>query len=387
MSKYTTELRFVCENMSPEIPPYNTRAIIQNAIPNIFDFEYELFDENYKNVLETKIIRHYYFNELGQETYGRWKFALENKINEIMPYYNLLYKTATYEFDPTIDFTTTKTSKLIRDEDTSGTDTSSGNHDTTDTQTREITAGYTGKETHSGTDTVTDTIDETDIQHTNQTTDNDLSEAYATAIDDTTTTKSGAEHTRTIRTGGTETTNTATGAESDTPQGSINAVDFTNNETSLYLTRANHNTNSNITDRDETDESVILYGDDEHPRIDKVTVTKQNVTKNTGTVTVDNNYKVDRDGTNKSETEHGHIVDSSNEHTSLEQSNHSQSGTFFNTDGHTSKLDRTDDYAENVSGLTGRRTTVEMIKEYRENLINIDMMIIKELAPLFMQVY
>mgnify|MGYP001604760735 FL=1 len=38
--------------------------------------------------------------EIGFETVGLFKFKLENKLNEIMPYYNQLYLSERMEFDP-----------------------------------------------------------------------------------------------------------------------------------------------------------------------------------------------------------------------------------------------------------------------------------------------
>nr|UVY03785.1 MAG: hypothetical protein [Bacteriophage sp.] len=69
----------------------------------MFDFNYPLYDPQYKSVLETKIMEHYWFREIGLETYGKFKFFLNRKLNEIMPYYNQLYKSATIEFNPMHD--------------------------------------------------------------------------------------------------------------------------------------------------------------------------------------------------------------------------------------------------------------------------------------------
>ena len=68
---------------------------IKSLIDNDFDFElneYPIFDENYRNVLNQKILYHYYENEIGFETAPLFRFYLKNKLNEIMPYYNELYK-------------------------------------------------------------------------------------------------------------------------------------------------------------------------------------------------------------------------------------------------------------------------------------------------------
>lgn len=103
MSKYTTELRYICEHESglEESKGYNkVEEIIENARTNIFDFTYPIYDESYKSVLETKILYHYYTREIGLETYGLWKLKLKTKMNEIMPYYNQLYRSALLEFNP-----------------------------------------------------------------------------------------------------------------------------------------------------------------------------------------------------------------------------------------------------------------------------------------------
>lgn len=67
---------------------------IKNLILNGFDFgldSYPIFDENYRNTLNTKILNHYYNDEIGLETPELFKFYLNNKMNEIMDYYNILY--------------------------------------------------------------------------------------------------------------------------------------------------------------------------------------------------------------------------------------------------------------------------------------------------------
>lgn len=68
---------------------------IKALIDNNFDFKmisYPIFDENYREILNNKILNHYYLNEIGFETASLFRFYLNNKMNEIMPYYNELYK-------------------------------------------------------------------------------------------------------------------------------------------------------------------------------------------------------------------------------------------------------------------------------------------------------
>lgn len=103
MSKYTTELRFICESYAghdESVDGDSIENVITNALPKLFNFNFPIFDENYRTVLERKIVMHYYTREIGYETVGRWKLALNTKLNEIMPYYNKLYESELLQFNP-----------------------------------------------------------------------------------------------------------------------------------------------------------------------------------------------------------------------------------------------------------------------------------------------
>lgn len=86
MSIYTMQLRHLIEN---------------NCLSALS--AYPIFNENYRNVLNEKIKHHYYFDEIGLETPMLFNFQLETKMNEIMPYYNELYKTTLLNFNPLLD--------------------------------------------------------------------------------------------------------------------------------------------------------------------------------------------------------------------------------------------------------------------------------------------
>lgn len=128
MSKYTTEVRFICEHYSglKESVEYESVAsVIEKARTKVFDFDFPIYDESYRSVLETKILKHYYTREIGFETVALWKLWLDKRLNEIMPYYNQLYKSTTLEFNPfyDVDLTTDSKRNVNHDEDT----TSKGN--------------------------------------------------------------------------------------------------------------------------------------------------------------------------------------------------------------------------------------------------------------------
>lgn len=105
MSKYTTEIRFLCESLyDGESHGFSdVEQIIEETAPRIFDFAFPIFDEDYRLTLECKILRHYYTREISEETVGLWKLRLADKLNLIMPYYNKLYESELLNFNPFID--------------------------------------------------------------------------------------------------------------------------------------------------------------------------------------------------------------------------------------------------------------------------------------------
>lgn len=92
MSVYTIELRYLVEGG--------------------FDLglqTYPIFDEKYRQPLNAKIIEHFYFREIGFETPELFKRYLNRTLNEIMPYYNQLYKSELLEFNPLYNVDKTET--------------------------------------------------------------------------------------------------------------------------------------------------------------------------------------------------------------------------------------------------------------------------------------
>lgn len=106
MSKYTTEVRYICEvaaGLDESVGYSKINEVIEAAAPKVFDFNFPIWDENYRLPLEIKILKHFYTREICEETVGLWKLRLEDRLNLIMPYYNQLYKTTTIEFNPLYD--------------------------------------------------------------------------------------------------------------------------------------------------------------------------------------------------------------------------------------------------------------------------------------------
>lgn len=103
MSKYTTELRYICESLAglkKSVGYSEVNSVIATARPLIFDFDYPLYQGVDKVRLESSIILAYYDREIGFETVGLFKLKLMAKMRQIMPYFNQLYKSADLAYNP-----------------------------------------------------------------------------------------------------------------------------------------------------------------------------------------------------------------------------------------------------------------------------------------------
>lgn len=135
MSKYTTEVRFICETYAglDESADYmGIDEVLDKSRGKVFDFDFPIFDENYRNVLEDKILKHYYTREIGAETIGLWKLWLNTRMNEIMPYYNQLYASEVIKFNPMydVDLTTTHQQTDNRNDNMTESELKVGSRDT-----------------------------------------------------------------------------------------------------------------------------------------------------------------------------------------------------------------------------------------------------------------
>lgn len=199
MSKYTTEVRFICEEaagLTSSVGYLGVNDVINTALPKVFNFDFPIFDEAYRPILEKKILKHYYTREIGLETVGLWKLFLDTKLNEIMPFYNQLYKSELIEFNPMYDVDLTRDHNLKREETTK--------QDATEKGTTEKT-GNVDDNTHTETNDNQNTESTVDLQNTTGSTSKEQLGATKTHYD----------------------------KYSDTPQGSLQNV-----QNDTYLTNA-----------------------------------------------------------------------------------------------------------------------------------------------------
>lgn len=327
MSKYTTEVRFICEEaagLTSSVGYLGVNDVINTALPKVFNFDFPIFDETYRPILEKKILKHYYTREIGLETVGLWKLFLDTKLNEIMPYYNQLYKSELISFNPMYDVDLTRDHQLKRLEDIKETGTQES--DTKRNGTLDTTANKTG--------TTHDTSLTTDHGTANQDISNQKT-VHGTNGDttDVTTTVSHVDK------------------FSDTPQG---ALDGLKNDT--YMSEAR------IVDDTNTSKTIVSGNDD----------INENNTGNTTTET-----DATSDTTSDGRTTQNETVNTTN----------TDKENRVATQNTNKNLNSIDDYIEHVTGKTSGVSYSKLLNEFRETFLNIDMLIINDLSDLFMNLW
>lgn len=132
MSNYTTTLRFICES-SPEthadcIETFTSYELANYLTQNQIDV-IENSNTWTKNKLANKIIRYYYFREIGFETWALFKHHAKIEMELLMEEYLPMIYSRCIEYDPLInvDYTETYTSTQHGNNTSNGQETSSSN--------------------------------------------------------------------------------------------------------------------------------------------------------------------------------------------------------------------------------------------------------------------
>ena len=254
---------------------------VRTLIENHFDLglkSYPIFDENYRATLNGKIIDHYFFREIGQETAAQFRFYLNRTMNEIMPYYNKLYESELLKFNPFYNV----------------------DHELRSDKANALTSSRS----------------DSTKTHGNSTTDNSVTGITNDTNSSTATNTS-------------QQSNADKNVHSDTPQG---LLQIDNIDDEVYASTADYGKNSAESTANSTGSSL-------HNSVNQSTQTGAN----------------------------------SNDMTMQSGGNSLQNGI--------------ENYISHVVGKEGTETYSEMLIKFRETFLNIDMMIINDLADLFMNVY
>lgn len=397
MGFYSPTIKQICESYAiQQGKPSDIDSLIAAGVSGIFDFQYPIYDEEYRSVLNRKIIEHYFDKEIGLDSLAKFKFHLRTKLREIMPYYNQLYLSTLLEFNPLYD--TDYKEEHVGSEDVSTDEGKVGSRDrvknetdvtTTDsTTTKELDSSETNEYENIGVDNknrnsnVNVTNDITKDSNTDQTdhktSDTNLGGSDRTNYNETITEqKSGTQ----------DSDNSKTTKFSDTPQGALTG--FTDDR---YLTKGEvqagieHIETSEQNTINKDGDTTTTYGKTEHNTADLTGNTKTNSTENadghTDTVETEKN--------NFTEQHSGNITDRLDE-TVTNNSNTNKNNDLTENEHEKEtiekKINSLDSYINHVYGKKSNTSYPEMIMKFRESIINVDMLVIDELAELFMLIY
>jgi hypothetical protein len=170
--------------------------------------DYPIWDETYREGLNSKILKHYWNYEIGQETESMFRFSLNRKMNEIMPYFNQLYLSTHIQFDPlqTMNYT----------DFTASTDQSNGTNDRTQNLADDRTTSNTSDTTASSDSNARSVSSQTpQVQLSNN-------EDYASSAADTTQSSSNTGHNSSSATDNVTHTGTDNISTSLTGNGTVN---------------------------------------------------------------------------------------------------------------------------------------------------------------------
>lgn len=355
---------------------------------------YPIFDENYRSQLNEKIIAHYWYREIGQETPDRFNHYLRTRMNEIMPYYNKLYMSELIKFDPIatdyLEGNTAETRVHEAIENFFGnTDGNTTNIDTTTetsdnknigTLRNKLTGSEVGSYNKQGNRTV-----ET-VGNRKESLNEDITSHSTTTNDLKTTTDVESDGNGTNDTTGTKTTNF-----SDIPQAGVTTSITTKPDGTITTESTGYLTTQTVENTREHAETTTHE-------------TSHSEGTNTGTVDVDgtSNRKNDNNiDTTETQKEIWEEVGGDTRDTTSDQDQSTSDYTLIKNDSVTNsnrnygevqnRMTKNDENTGTKSkefrkGRSGFSPSA-LLNEYRQTLLNIDMLIINDLGDLFMEVY
>ena len=372
MSKYTTELRFICETKAGETEStgYNdVQDVIDNSWDKIFNFDFPIFDENYREPLCKKIIKHYYTREIAEETFGLWQLRLDARMNEIMPYFNKLYNSELLTIEPLVNYRNNR----------SGNNTKTGSDGIAESATEGVMGTDSNTRVKTGKETLEKTGKETDTKSGTK------SLAKIGNIEDTTEYEGDKVNTHKVNEGTLDTT--VVDLFTDTPQGNIanmgtgygsgsstSDVPIVGDDTA-WLTTANKTTTSENDTREIEDR---LKYENDYKETKKRTYNGEDDDTNFREEESFDDYKTEKEYDNRKDTKTYNNV------TIRDTGNTSKSTT--KSGNKTTTYGSTNSYLEAVTGIRGK-SDAELLMEFRKSFLNIDEMVIKRLSDLFLYLW
>lgn len=350
MSKYTTQLRWIVKYYQ------DIEGVTGEDYTPVYQYlglhDYPIFDNNYRQQLNDKIINHFLFREIGFETAAQFAHFVRKTMHENMPYYNQLYLSQNLITDPITNkkYNWSEVYTLTQGGETSTTDSRTTNvakNDTTHTDD-DITFGKTiDKETNYGqteqsTTTFGKTVDGT------STTEYGQSQLTENAGSDSV--LDGNTHERVVH--------------SDTPMNQISNSGVENLDYASDVT---------YTDRESTTANVTTYGG-----TTDITFGGEDSTSSTSSEGGSQGNNIVHGGTDDTATTEG-----GTETRDIDSTSSGTTATTATGDVDFSRnLDESGDKSHNIIGYDGT-SPAKLLMEFRETFINIDMQVISSLENLF----
>ena len=378
MAIYTTQLRSIVEQCQADYqagPDDFTCAYERLGLA-----DYPIFDEGYRQTLNDKIIRHYYFCEIGDETVARFRWHLRMTMFEQMPYFNQLYESLNLITDPLTNMHYTYSEAIAENVSEEGTESRSGtvnrDIDVTETHTgddvTEAAKGTTTTEELEHGHTVTDAL-----QHGKTETE---TLQHGHVVDDSQVTNYGRTQ-ATVNGGSDQTLDGKTSEreiKSDTPMNQITAggvealhyaseVTYTDREgTRAGTTTYGGTTNVTYGGADTTTDRTVNSGTD--TTTTGTTGTDTSTTTNAGTDTT----TTTTDGADTTTLTHGEVV------TTL--TNDDTESSSQGTDTRETDRDLTRDHERmGYSNVSQSR----LLEEFRKTFLNVDLRVIESVSRCF----
>lgn len=362
MSAFTTQVRYVCEEkygLKESVGADRINEVVSAVADDIIG-EYPIFDESYRNVLNTKILKHYYTREIGEETVGLWRFRLNTKMNEIMPFFNKLYESELIKFNPLYDveLSTVK----------------SGSGEENGEREEDRSKQYTDVKSVEGTENIT----EDGSRSVESTSKGKESDVRVNEGENKETRSGSVENSRSGNNSGETSGVSATNANSsetkdqldkyaDTPQGSVSGL-----LNGTYLTNA-RDVSGTDTKESSGSESSLAKNKGEFDESGS----------ETSSGSVENRMSGSESGNKSSENSGTESEETNRSIGKAENKTHSGTGNESGRTKEKNRVKSTENYVESVMGKNGNVSYSKMLMEFRDTFINIDMMVIDELSTLF----
>lgn len=370
MSDYTTQLRWPVEQRQRETlsnPDDYSQCYSMLGLD-----KYPIFDESYRAQLNDKIIRHFYFREIGFETLAQFRWYMARTMNENMPYFNQLYNSLNLIDDPITNqkYTWGEVYELEQ-----------GGGTTTDTQ---------------GTSHDDDSIHKTEDETTRYGKTDDTTTQYGKSDTETTTYGKGDEKVTNYGKTTHDVTTTAYGRSQHTENGGSDAVTeggtherVIREDTPMNLIpdgaieNLNYATDVTYTDREGTAAGVTEYGG-----ITDILNGGSDTTTSDGRTGGQDRTTGKLSGSDKtvgqlggSDKVHDQLGGKDEVETVTDQTSTHDGRTTGKSDFQR-ELDEHGNRSHNRSGYDGT-SPADLLRKYRETFLNVDMQVIASLETLF----